>query len=205
MNKQGQLIKLNDSWIVYNEDEIKEGCFYLSKNNTIEKAIPVHNVGKIKTHVAPNVIAISYPTECLLLLDKKQIEEQIELFSYNVEEFILYEVQNDFKGFVNGYRKGFNKAIELNKDKMFTLDQMLDIAKYSYEFRANTQFPEHNFEDACINNTKQQIQYLQSLQQPKQYQVEYEEEIIKAKSGSFEHLFPKPKLTNGYLHVKIIK
>lgn len=37
----------------------------------------------------------------------------------------------------------------------FTKDDMIKAAEYGYNFHKTTQFPEHNFEDSCINNTKQ--------------------------------------------------
>ena len=42
-------------------------------------------------------------------------------------------------------------------DKEFTVEDMVRAAKYGYEFRDTTSFPEHRFEDSCINNTKQWI------------------------------------------------
>lgn len=42
-------------------------------------------------------------------------------------------------------------------------EDMLKIAEYAYNFRATTQFPEHEFSDSCINNTKQYMEYLKTL------------------------------------------
>lgn len=47
---------------------------------------------------------------------------------------------------------------ELNQE--YTFHDMLQAAKYGYEFRDTTSFPEHKFEDSCINNTKQWIHSL---------------------------------------------
>jgi hypothetical protein len=41
--------------------------------------------------------------------------------------------------------------------KKYTEEDMLNASKYGYEFRDSTSFPEHKFEDSCINNTKQWI------------------------------------------------
>lgn len=43
-------------------------------------------------------------------------------------------------------------------ERKYTEDDMLAAAKYGYDYRKTTSFPEHNFEDACINNTKQWLQ-----------------------------------------------
>jgi len=44
-------------------------------------------------------------------------------------------------------------------DKEFSIDDMIQASKYGYEFRDTTSFPEHKFEDACINNTRQWLQW----------------------------------------------
>ena len=41
----------------------------------------------------------------------------------------------------------------------YTEEDMLNASKYGYEFRDTTSFPEHKFEDECINNTKQWLQW----------------------------------------------
>jgi len=41
----------------------------------------------------------------------------------------------------------------------YTKDDMLRASKYGYDFHKTTQFPEHEFEQACINNTKQWLKY----------------------------------------------
>lgn len=47
--------------------------------------------------------------------------------------------------------------------KIYTEADMLKAAKYGYEFRATTQFPEQAFEDSCINNTKQWLTTLNKI------------------------------------------
>lgn len=73
---------------------------------------------------------------------------------------------SDFDSFI----EGFDECCDLYKDKKFTMDDMLKIAKYAYEFRDTTSFPEHKFEDSCINNTKQ---YIQGVMTPKNYMMVY--------------------------------
>jgi hypothetical protein len=48
-----------------------------------------------------------------------------------------------------------NQILNLFEEKKYTKEDMLAAAKYGYEFRDTTSFPEHKFEDNCINNTKQ--------------------------------------------------
>lgn len=47
--------------------------------------------------------------------------------------------------------------MEINSQKA-NLPDLVDAAKYGYEYHKNTSFPEHEFEDECINNFKQYIQ-----------------------------------------------
>jgi hypothetical protein len=80
-----------------------------------------------------------------------------------------------------GFIDGHNKAREKYK---FTEEDMLQAAKYGYEFRDTTSFPEHNFEDSCINNTKQ---WLKSRQQPK-YPIAFESVDIDVHQDTGLHL-----------------
>ena len=64
---------------------------------------------------------------------------------------------------------GYNKAKETYK---YTEEDMINAAKYGYEFRDTTSFPEHKFEDSCINNTKQWLQSLKQSKRPKYFECE---------------------------------
>ena len=55
---------------------------------------------------------------------------------------------------------GYTQCQEDMADKKYTEEDMLNASKYGYEFRDTTSFPEHKFEDSCINNTKQWINSL---------------------------------------------
>lgn len=43
--------------------------------------------------------------------------------------------------------------------KCYSKEDMIKAAKYGYEFHKLTQFPEQDFEDSCINNTKQWLEH----------------------------------------------
>lgn len=49
-----------------------------------------------------------------------------------------------------------------NKNK-WSDEDMLIVAKYAYEYRDTTQFPEMKFEEMAINNTKQYMEHLITL------------------------------------------
>jgi hypothetical protein len=72
----------------------------------------------------------------------------------------LYEKIN-FVGQTRAYIAGFNKAMELNKDKLFTLEDMMNCWNKALKFQEHKQtFGE----------------YIQSLQQPTEIEVEIEME-----------------------------
>jgi hypothetical protein len=48
--------------------------------------------------------------------------------------------------------------------KKYTEEDMLNASKYGYEFRDTTSFPKHKFEDSCINNTKQWLEWYKNKQ-----------------------------------------
>lgn len=51
------------------------------------------------------------------------------------------------------------KTLPLQKDVHSNImDELIEAAKYGYEFRDTTSFPKHKFEDSCINNFKQLLQ-----------------------------------------------
>jgi hypothetical protein len=89
------------------------------------------------------------------------------------------------------FKKGFNKAMELNKDKLFTVEDMIS----AYHQGANDGA---SYESACgDHNSYEQMKeakkeseddynyFIESLQQPKEIEVEIEMEI-------------KQQLVNGY-------
>lgn len=57
-----------------------------------------------------------------------------------------------------GFKVGYKEA-----NKMYSEQDMIMAAKYGYEFRDTTSFPEHKFEDSCINNFKQKLKSLKQI------------------------------------------
>jgi hypothetical protein len=105
-------------------------------------------------------------------------------------EYDLYEKIN-FVGQTRAYKAGFNKAMELNKDKVFTLKDMMNCWNKALKFQDHKQtFGE----------------YIQSLQQPTEIEVEIEmEDVIQLKKRA-EGItnMGKPKLdSEGCLILKI--
>ena len=42
-------------------------------------------------------------------------------------------------------------------ESLYNEEDLIKASEYGYNFHKTTQFPEHEFEDSCINNTKQWI------------------------------------------------
>jgi hypothetical protein len=131
-------------------------------------------------------LALNKPKEyphSLPLLSKQNCDE---IFGVVDVEKLAYEhrrvYQDSFEGMNEcimkdamhqqvGFKAGFNKAMEFNKDKQFTLEDLENFRKF--------QIREQNFSKSCLNV------WLQSLQQPTEIEVEIEMEI-------------KKQLVNGY-------
>ena len=96
----------------------------------------------------------------------------------------------------SGFIKGFNKAMELNKDKVFTLEQAVEMAKIlvsnPYEKSGKTA---QELVDA----------YIQSLQKPTEIEVEIEMNswFKNGYSGTMEDTTPKLD-SEGYIILKKI-
>ena len=120
----------------------------------------------------------------------------------------LYEKIN-FVGQTRAYKAGFNKAMELNKDKVFTLEDMRKAMDWIM-----TQYFEFHEQPA----TGRREHYLQLLQQPIAIEVEIEMEekqvyITKGRATQFSLVMatnaleevwsPKPRLdSNGCIILK---
>jgi hypothetical protein len=77
----------------------------------------------------------------------------------------LYEKIN-FVGQTRAYKAGFNKAIELNKDKVFTIEDM----ERAIQFGLDGMYGYEAGEDGTTKN--QMKRFIQSLQQPTEIEVE---------------------------------
>jgi hypothetical protein len=83
----------------------------------------------------------------------------------------LYEKIN-FVGQTRAYKAGFNKAIELNKDKVFTIEDM----ERAIQFGLDGMYGYEAGEDGTTKN--QMKRFIQSLQQPTEIEVEIEMEVV---------------------------
>jgi len=91
-------------------------------------------------------------------LAEENTEEFIEVFDYNDGRGNICRFNNSHQ-VQESYIKGFNKAMELNKDKLFTIEDMGKLW------------------DFCINNKSSFWECLESIQQPTEIEVEIEMEM----------------------------
>ena len=101
----------------------------------------------------------------------------------------------DFKfGANKGFEDGFNKAMKLNKDKLFTLEDVKKVIKLSREK------DEYKFDGKDCEYKFQDKEIIQSLQQPTEIDVEIVtesiniDEIRKQGQGFLNANLTKPKL-----------
>jgi hypothetical protein len=120
----------------------------------------------------------------LEVTDKMKLSKQNcdEIFGVvNVDKWVAEKVDNRFNEndgyhkvvYVEGLVEGFNKAIELNKDKVFTLEDMLK----AYEKGAS-------FGTTKLGNTHYFDELIQSLQQPTEIEVMIE--MVKTPDAMFQ-------------------
>jgi hypothetical protein len=107
-----------------------------------------------------NVLAITNGTTEGRKLSKQNCDEIFGVVDVEklAIEYDLYEKIN-FVGQTRAYKAGFQKAMELNKDKLFTLEDMMNCWNKALKFQDHKQtFGE----------------YIQSIQQPTEMDVEIE-------------------------------
>ena len=73
-----------------------------------------------------------------------------------------------YTAYEKGFIEGFNKAMELNKDKLFTLEDMKKAIQFG-EYNTDIE----SFEEISEEDT---LQFIESLQQPTEIEVEIEME-----------------------------
>jgi hypothetical protein len=112
--------------------------------------------------------------------------DDYDIFDYNDGYGNRFYFNNSHK-VIDVYMKGFNKAAELQKDKLFTEADMIKFADDVYKLRKENKI----FEGMP--------KLLQSLQQPTEIEVEIEMDIC----GDKVYAVPEPKLDeNGCLILK---
>ena len=72
---------------------------------------------------------------------------------YGVSEMANYEIEKFVEGLIKQDRS--ERLILHNVGKRYSEDDMINAAKYGYEYRNDTSFPDKDFDSNCKNNAKQ--------------------------------------------------
>lgn len=132
-----KLIKLQDHYYILSDDEIKEGDYYFSViHNNIFQSIHneqhFENEFKITHSTVP--LEVDSTGTCFLNikpLNKFEIEELTQ--GYSIEKMAEYHwrmqyimaLDESIKPYIiEDYKSGFKAAMELMKDKLFTIEDM---------------------------------------------------------------------------------
>ena len=152
-----------------------------------------------------------FPAESIMLaeshgikLQKLSPENCDEIFGVVDIEKLAFEHSNDLGGRCSNrahksFKEGFNKAMELNKDKVFTLEDMKNAFYNGWNYRGEDyQYP------------KAIKEYLQHLQQPTEIEVVIETEEkygynlwTNPVEKEFSHLEPKFDLKGNLILKKL--
>lgn len=164
------------------------------------------------------LIASTVFKEGLLKLNRAKIEEHLSILNKKMDiegicvqailkkakwQHLMSTPQRPHPTFfwneVDAAVEGYKLANSLT-DKKWSDEDMLKASKYGYEFRDTTSFPEQNFEQACINNTKQYIQYLS--EEKNEWDVEIATVECKMDEYCHVHLLDNNQPVCDYLNCK---
>lgn len=73
-----------------------------------------------------------------------------DLIDWGEENNSLLVIENE-----SDYILGFKHGAAWQQERSYSEEDMINASKYGYNFHKTTQFPNQEFEDSCINNTKQ--------------------------------------------------
>ena len=222
--QQYRLIKLEQGYIIISNEEITlsdtlNTCYCLFNNETFKREYSHHKEGK-------KIIASTFIPE-LPNIDFNGLKEEFGIIDVGNLELQYYkeleerkEIAKNFKGqvagrhedmfehkemhhMVRGYLEGFNKCLELNKDKLYTLEELrFHCTRFAYTSRLK----------GCITNDDTislfDNEYKQSLQPKIEWDIKIETEWIqdfaKGKIGGAGTIdIEIPKIKNN--SIKILK
>jgi hypothetical protein len=154
---------------------IKENDFYyLVKDNKIIAEINGHPLKSITGKLSKQNC-----DEIFRVTDVEKLARNCIKHRYNkYGENITSETQK--LDTIYGFKEGFNKAIELNKDKVFTLEDMLNAymegTNDGAQFESLMDYDSEDFDEAHEFAKEAEREFIQSLQQPTEIEVEIEME-----------------------------
>lgn len=185
MTEKGKIILLNNEWYLLNNAMLKNIGYTIFKDQIVD--LPVKSYAHLYAIDCKNIIASTTELPNVPLLDKQNIQDQINGYGHNWEarkivaaqQYALNEAETRGHGQLtrikNAWENGFEtcqKAIEYNKDqlnrgKLFTLDEMKKAINLAYV---------SGFENISTYQKEEEeiVYHIITLQEPEGYGVEYE-------------------------------
>lgn len=175
---QTKLIKLEQGYILVSNEKIKQDDFAIYKTGEIIKYVV-----KVNTDNLQKIIASTFIPE-LLPIDFNRLEEELGIIDLND---IVDELDNELIPFAteefekwniwrNGIILGFNKCLSLNKNKLYTEENVREaIIKGYYTCMNNITENSSEIKDSDFKNI------IQSLQPKLEWNIEVlkEKDLIK--------------------------
>lgn len=128
-----------------------EGKYFLFKED--EKGFKIQVCKKLSKQNCDEIFGI---------IDVEKLAEE------NKNEYVKRFNNISKSDYMNGFEEGFNKAMELNKDKVFTEENVRQAYIYGVSNGHSFGYPAIDHANKCI----------QSLQQPTEIEVEIEMEVV---------------------------
>ncbi len=193
------LHKLQEGFIATSDEEIKHKETWYNPMtadigiNWYEKGIPKEWSKTLK------VIAQQYQIDFSALSEETQKEiGWFDVYKLALNETTDIDNSNFDRGVVYGFHKGFQKAQELLFDRKFTLEDMKNLMHNSIIFKEENQHL--SLGEYAIKNKEWFDKYIQSLSQPKSWNIELEMEYDLESIDSSKKVM-RPKLTNGKIKI----
>lgn len=192
-----KLIKVNiDHYVIFDDSEIKEGHWYIDDTKTIRKSMTsdedywlLRKEYKKITHstqpldskgywgkVMPLTLTIFEIKELIGEVDVEKIAEEIySEFPNNPKEHPEWHYNKDVHCYKKrkAFIKGYNQALEDNKEKKYTEEDI----KYAIIFGYN----KRTFDVEKIMNSQTDEEFIKSLQPKTEWEVEFVDGKLKLK------------------------
>lgn len=185
-----KLIKLKEGYIIVSDKEIKEADIHINLlTKEIERAsknLSKNFIGNSNFNFSvrkqyKKIIASNFIPE-LPNIDFNDLEEEfgivcVEKLAKEANGYLPYARDTKGVAFNEGFIEGFNKCLELNKDKLYTAEQMKD-AFESGENYGKTWSEFYNTDSVsrlAAERTENFNNFIQSLQPKTEWDIEVEE------------------------------
>lgn len=198
-----KLIKLPEGYIIVSDEDIKENnfmfiknkhpkgqirkCYYIVDNTQLMiDAKEARGFGFCKREEVLKIIASTFIPELPNIdfngleeefgiidvekLANNQFDEDTKLTEANVVWFETQDVQ------FNSFIKGFNKCLSLNKDKLYTEEDLREAIKLAQNYTCDVQYDENDERHEILKHTHSENMIIQSLQYKTEWNIEIDTE-----------------------------